>query len=176
VWPNEDLISTQDPRLLLAQNWLDAAPGAHDIFSIWEKSNPRQPAQIVLILSLFSSLLMLLTSHYTSHLAGHPILRSLLTPMWMRKLNSYLGGSHTELLLVTLKLLNSMSAFAGGRERKAILESFAWETKVCKHDKFPYPLLTYVQSLPKLLNMRRKSKTEEPLDPLARPGTFFLHY
>ncbi|KAJ7175823.1 ribosome 60S biogenesis N-terminal-domain-containing protein [Mycena filopes] len=153
VWPNEDPISTQDPRLVLAQKWLDAAPGAHDLFAIWEKANARQPAVIVLILSLTSSLLALLSSHYTFHAAGHPILRTLLTPPWMRKLNSYIGGSHTELLLVTLKLFNSMSAFAGGKERKSILESFAWETK----------------SLPKLLNMRRKSKGGESSDPLAKP-------
>jgi len=49
----------------------------------------------------------------------------------MRRLNSYLGGTHTELILVTLKLFNGMSYFAGGREKKAVLDSFAWEMKVC---------------------------------------------
>jgi nucleolar pre-ribosomal-associated protein 1 len=131
VWPNEGPISTNDARLILAQKWLDAAPGAHDLFAIWEKSNVRQPAAIVPIVSLISSLLTLLSAHYTFHAAGHPILRTLLTPPWMKKLNSYLGGSHTELLLVTLKLFNTMSVFGGGRERKSILEAFAWETKVC---------------------------------------------
>ncbi|KAJ7505347.1 ribosome 60S biogenesis N-terminal-domain-containing protein [Mycena galericulata] len=159
VWPNEGPISSQDVRLLLAQKWLDASPGAHDLFTIWEKSNVRQPAVIVLILSLLSSLLVLLSSHYTFHAAGHPILRTLLTPSWMRKLNSYLGGSHTELLLVTLKLFNSMSAFRGGRERKSLLESFAWETK----------------SLPKLLNMRRKVKADDVSDPLAKPDIRTLY-
>jgi len=48
----------------------------------------------------------------------------------MRRLNTYLGGSHTELILVTLKLFTAMSAFAGGRERKTVLEGFAWQTKV----------------------------------------------
>jgi nucleolar pre-ribosomal-associated protein 1 len=114
----------------LAQKWLDVVPGAHELFAIWEKANARQPAAIVLILSLLSSLLVLLSSHYTFHAAGHPIMRTLLTPPWMRKLNSYIGGSHTELLLVTLKLFNAMTAFGGGRERKSVLESFAWETKV----------------------------------------------
>ncbi|KAJ7780624.1 ribosome 60S biogenesis N-terminal-domain-containing protein [Mycena maculata] len=159
VWPNEGPISTQDVRLVLAQKWLNAVPGAHDLFALWEKSNARQPAVIVLILSLLSSLLALLSSHYTFHAAGHPILRTLLTPPWMRKLNSYLGGSHTELLLVTLKLFNSMSAFGGGRERKTILESFAWETK----------------SLPKLLNMRRKIKADDSSDPLAKPDIRTLY-
>ncbi|KAF7365247.1 hypothetical protein MVEN_00396500 [Mycena venus] len=159
VWPNEGPISTQDARLILAQKWLDAAPGAQDLFSIWEKSNARQPATIVPIVSLISSLLALLSAHYTFHAAGHPILRTLLTPSWTRKLNSYLGGSHTELLLVTLKLFNSMSAFGGGRERKSVLESFAWETK----------------SLPKLLNMRRKYKADDSSDPLAKPDIRTLY-
>ncbi|KAF8208911.1 ribosome 60S biogenesis N-terminal-domain-containing protein [Mycena galopus ATCC 62051] len=159
VWPNEGPISPQDSRLLLAQKWLDANPGAHDLFAIWEKSNARQPASIAPILSLLSSLLTLLSAHYTFHAAGHPILRTLLTPPWMRKLNSYLGGSHTELLLVTLKLFNSMASFAGGRERKSILESFGWETK----------------SLPKLLNMRRKSKADDSSDPLAKPDIRTLY-
>ncbi|KAF7346277.1 hypothetical protein MSAN_01854900 [Mycena sanguinolenta] len=106
-----------------------------------------------------SSLLMLLSAHYTFHVAGHPILRTLLTPQWMKKLNSYLGGAHIELLLVTLKLFNSMSAFAGGRERKSILESFGWETK----------------SLPKLLNMRRKSKGDDVSDPVAKPDIRTLY-
>ncbi|KAJ6613338.1 ribosome 60S biogenesis N-terminal-domain-containing protein [Mycena sp. CBHHK59/15] len=160
VWPNEESISTQDARLLLAQRWLDVDPGAHDVFTIWETANPRQPAPMVLILSLLSSLLVLLSSHYTFHMAGHPILRTLLTPLWMRKLNSYLGGAHTELLLVTLKLFNTMSVFGGGRERKTILESFAWETK----------------SLPKLLNMRRKAaKSGEPSDPIAKPDIRTLY-
>ncbi|KAJ6584939.1 ribosome 60S biogenesis N-terminal-domain-containing protein [Mycena capillaripes] len=147
VWPNEGPISTQDARLLLAQKWLDAVPGAHDIFAIWEKSNVRQPAGIVPILSLLSSILTLLSAHYTFHAAGHPILRTLLTPPWMRKLNSYLGGSHTELFVFW------------GRERKSILESFAWETK----------------SLPKLLNMRRKSKADESSDPIAKPDIRTLY-
>ncbi|KAJ6508841.1 ribosome 60S biogenesis N-terminal-domain-containing protein [Mycena sanguinolenta] len=159
VWPNEGPISLQDVRLLLAQNWLDAAPGAQDLFTIWEKSNHRQPASIAPILSLISSLLTLLSAHYTFHAAGHPILRTLLTPQWMKKLNSYIGGAHTELLLVTLKLFNSMTAFAGGRERKSILESFGWETK----------------SLPKLLNMRRKSKGDDVSDPLAKPDIRTLY-
>ncbi|KAK7048326.1 ribosome 60S biogenesis N-terminal-domain-containing protein [Favolaschia claudopus] len=159
VWPNEGPISPQDTRLLLAQKWLDASPGAHDLFTIWENSNVRQPASITPILSLLASLLTLLSAHYTFHAAGHPILRTLLTPPWMKKLNSYLGGSHTELLLVTMKLFNSMSAYGGGRERKSILESFAWETK----------------SLPKLLNMRRKSKTDDSADPLAKPDIRTLY-
>ncbi|KAF7314245.1 hypothetical protein MKEN_00897000 [Mycena kentingensis (nom. inval.)] len=155
VWPTDGLISTHDPRLLLAQKWLDASSGVPELFAIWEKSaaNVRQPGQIVLVVSLLSSLLALFNSHYTFHPSGLPALRTLLTPLWMKRLNSYLGGSHNELLLVTLKLFNAVSAYGRGKERKALLESFAWETK----------------SLPKLLNMRRKGKTDDSADALARP-------
>lgn len=53
----------------------------------------------------------------------------------MRKLNSYIVGSHNELTLVTLKLLNAISGFAGGREKKSLLEVFQWEIKVsCAYD------------------------------------------
>ncbi|KAJ7459833.1 ribosome 60S biogenesis N-terminal-domain-containing protein [Mycena latifolia] len=52
-----------------------------------------------------------------------------------------------------------MCTFGGGRERKSVLESFAWETK----------------SLPKLLNMRRKSKADDSVDPLAKPDIRTLY-
>lgn len=58
-------------------------------------------------------------------------MKTLLTPTHARRLNSYIGGSHSELILVTLKLYNGMSGFAGGRDRKAVLEAFGWELKVC---------------------------------------------
>ncbi|KAJ7069818.1 ribosome 60S biogenesis N-terminal-domain-containing protein [Mycena amicta] len=86
-------------------------------------------------------------------------MRTLLTPPWMKKLNSYLGGAHNELLLVTLKLFNTISAFGRGKERKTLLESFAWETK----------------SLPKLLNMRRRSKGDQSSDALAKPDIRTLY-
>ncbi|KII96154.1 hypothetical protein PLICRDRAFT_151289 [Plicaturopsis crispa FD-325 SS-3] len=157
---NETSIAPQDERLLLAQNWLDAVPGAQDIFEIWESVNQqRQQPLIALAVSLLSCLLTLLSTHYSHHSYGHPIIRTLLSPAWMRRLTSYLGGSHTELTLVTLKLLNSLSAFASGRERKNILEAFPWEIK----------------SLPKLLNMRRRSKTEEYADTLVRPDIRTLY-
>jgi nucleolar pre-ribosomal-associated protein 1 len=77
--------------------------------------------------------LTLLNTHYTYHTLGIPIVKTLLSPQWIRRLNSYIGGSHTELILVTLKLFNGMSAFGGGRERKSVMDGFAWETKVRPH-------------------------------------------
>ncbi|KAF7288582.1 hypothetical protein HMN09_01387300 [Mycena chlorophos] len=163
VWPSDHTgpIPSSDPRLLLAQQWLDASPTLQDVFSIWEQqANLRQPTTIVPIVSLLASLLVLLNSHYTFHASGLPLLRLLLTPQWMKKLNSYLGGTHNELLLVTLKLLNAMSAFGRGKERKTLLEAFAWETK----------------SLPKLLNMRRRNtKGDESADALAKPDIRTLY-
>jgi nucleolar pre-ribosomal-associated protein 1 len=82
----------------------------------------------------------------------------------MRRLNSYLGSGHNELILVTLKLLHRISIYAGGRERKTLLEQFSWETKVCSFEmKYEICLiLTYFEkSLQKLLHMRRKGKNGE---------------
>lgn len=126
----EPAISPHDPRLLLAQRWLEMAPGATDIFAIWENANSRQNPLLALVVSVLASLLTLLSSHYTYHPHGLSILKTLLTPACSRRMGTYLGGSHNELILVTLKLYNSMSTFAGGRERRSVLESFPWGTKV----------------------------------------------
>ncbi|KAJ7863151.1 ribosome 60S biogenesis N-terminal-domain-containing protein [Mycena olivaceomarginata] len=158
VWPNEGPISTQDARLVLAQKWLDASPGAHDLFTIWEKSNARQPASITPIISLLSSLLTLLFPLHVS-CGWTPDTANTAHTSVDEEAQLVSRGSHTELLLVTLKLFNSMAAFGGGRERKSVLESFAWETK----------------SLPKLLNMRRKSKADDSSDPLAKPDIRTLY-
>ena len=107
-----------------------------------------------MIVGLLSSLLTLLSVHYTYHPHAQPILRALLSQQWTSHLNTYLSGQHTELVLVTLKLFNALSNFAGGRERRAVLDAFAWEMK----------------SLPKLLQMRRKAKSGEDINMLARPG------
>jgi nucleolar pre-ribosomal-associated protein 1 len=90
----------------------------------------------------------------------------------MRRLNSYLGGGHNELILLTLKLLHGISIFAGGRERKTLLEQFSWETKVCSFEmKYVICLILtcFEKNLQKLLHMRRKGKNGD-VDPLARPG------
>jgi nucleolar pre-ribosomal-associated protein 1 len=64
-----------------------------------------------------------------SHVAT-PLIRNLLSPKWSTKLNIYLSTAHNELLLATLKLYNSMSTFAGGKEARLVFESFPWELKV----------------------------------------------
>jgi nucleolar pre-ribosomal-associated protein 1 len=93
----------------------------------------RQMSLSVLFVSVLGSLLVLLSSHYTYQSLGHPIVKTLLLPQWMRRLHSNLAGSHNELILVTLKLLNAISNFAGGRERKSLSEVFSWESKVCQN-------------------------------------------
>lgn len=85
---------------------------------------------VTLFVSVLSSLVVLLSSHYTYHSLGLPIVKTLLAPQWMRRIHSNLSGSHNELILVTLRLLNAMSTFASGQERKSVLEAFAWDTKV----------------------------------------------
>lgn len=81
-------------------------------------------------MSLLSSVLALLSSHFPYHSHGIPIINTILSPKWMRKVASYMSGSN-ELILVSLKLLNTVSNFGGGRERKALFEAFPWDVKVC---------------------------------------------
>jgi nucleolar pre-ribosomal-associated protein 1 len=82
------------------------------------------------ITSVFAAILALVSSHYTYHHLGQPIIRTLLAQKWIRKLNIHLGSQFNDLVLSTLKLYNSMSDFAGGKERRQVLESFPWESKV----------------------------------------------
>ncbi|KAK0205877.1 ribosome 60S biogenesis N-terminal-domain-containing protein [Desarmillaria ectypa] len=154
-----ETISPQDSRLVLVQQWLNGSPGAEDIFILWAGAEQRQTALISLLLSVLAVTLSLISSHYTYHSLGHPVVKKLLSPQWTRKLNSYISGSSNDLILSTLKLYNSLSGFARGRERKGVLEAFAWEIK----------------SLPKLMNLRRKSKTDESVDPLAKPDIRTLY-
>ena len=125
---------------------MESSPGATEVFEIWDGAGAvrhwfflpwpflttlqRQTSLIAVSLSLISSVLTLLSSHYTFHALGQPIIKTLLTPAYLPRLNSYIGGSNNELIIVTLKLFNTISSFAGGRERKSVLEGFAWEIKV----------------------------------------------
>ncbi|KDR74243.1 hypothetical protein GALMADRAFT_250000 [Galerina marginata CBS 339.88] len=160
VKPQEPPISSQDERLALVRQWMDSAPVEHDLFGIWDQANSRQSTIIALIISLLSAIIDLLSAHYNNHASGQPIMKALLNPTRLRQLNSFIGGSNNELIIVTLKLFNVMSTFAGGRHRKSVLEGFGWEMK----------------SLPKLLNMRRKTHGEKDLtDPLLRPDIRTLY-
>ncbi|KAI0352520.1 hypothetical protein OH77DRAFT_1523331 [Trametes cingulata] len=159
VKTSEGTVAVNDERLVLAKEWLEVDPGAQVLFGIWESANSRQLSLLSAVVGAVAALLNLLSTHYTYHTYAQPILRTLLSQQWTHHLNLYLSGQHTELILVTLKLFNSMSNFAGGRERKAVLEAFAWEMK----------------SLPKLLNMRRKSKGDEDVDMLQRPDIRTLY-
>ncbi|KAH9916809.1 ribosome 60S biogenesis N-terminal-domain-containing protein [Fomitopsis serialis] len=107
-----------------------------------------------------SALLTLLSPHYLYHTLAQSIISNLFLPQWAHRLNTYLGGTHNELTLVTLKLFYALSCFANGRERKSLFDVFAWESK----------------SLPKMLHMRRKGRTDEGFDILSRPDirTFFV--
>ena len=112
----------------------------------------RQPALNAVVISLLAYLLNLLSIHYPDQRYGLVILKTLLLPQWYQKLNTYLHGSHSESILVTMKLYTAMSNFAGGRERKAVMEVFTWDNKVSK-----------------LLNMRRRGRSELK-NMLSRPG------
>ncbi|PIL36537.1 hypothetical protein GSI_00226 [Ganoderma sinense ZZ0214-1] len=159
IHPNDGPVQANDERLLLAKAWLDEDPGAHDLFAAWQDANPRQIPLFSAILGLLSALLSLLSSHYTYHPYAQPVLRTLLSQQYTHNLNTYLSGQHADLVLVSLKLFNSISNFAAGRERKLVLDTFPWEIK----------------SLPKLLHMRRKGKVAQDVDILVRPDIRTLY-
>jgi hypothetical protein len=89
IRPGEDKISPQNERSLLSQHWMENVPAAHDIFGIWEEANSvsaffqtpkrlvngfsslqRQASLLALLIAVLSSLLSLLSSHYTYHALG----------------------------------------------------------------------------------------------------------
>jgi nucleolar pre-ribosomal-associated protein 1 len=57
-------------------------------------------------------------------------MKSLLQPVRLRYMNSYIGASHKELIIATLKLFNAMSSFASGRDKNSVLQGFGWDVKV----------------------------------------------
>jgi nucleolar pre-ribosomal-associated protein 1 len=130
-------------------------------------------------MSTFSAVLTLLSAHYTDHSVGHPIMKMLLQPVRLRCMNAYIGGSHNELIITTLKLYNVMSNFASGRDRNSVMEGFGWDIKVffllllLRWDYLSTLICDY-QSLPKLLKMRRRTAGTVQPDPLLRPGKFHL--
>ena len=105
-----------------------------------------------MVVSLMSCLLNLLSIHYPDQHYGLAVLKTLFLPQWYQKLNTYLHGSHSESILVTMKLYIAMLDFAGGRERKVVMDIFIWDNRVSK-----------------LLNMRRRGGSEVK-DILSRPG------
>ncbi|KAI0938875.1 hypothetical protein AcW1_004074 [Taiwanofungus camphoratus] len=119
----------------------------------------RQMTLLALIVAVLSSLVTLLSSHYTYQSLAQPIIRTILSPEWIHRLHSYLGGANAELILVSLKMFNSLTNFANGRERKALFEAFAWEAK----------------TLQKLFQMRRQSKNFDNIDILTRPDIRTLY-
>ncbi|KAI0075408.1 hypothetical protein K474DRAFT_1664265 [Panus rudis PR-1116 ss-1] len=149
----DEQVSVQDQRLVLLSGWLEADPALESLFTLWERTQPRQHALLSVIVSLLSNAVTLLSSHYTYHATATPVLQKIMSPSWMTRLNSYITSSYNDLVLMTLKLLNSLSLFAAGQQRKALIDNFAWDVK----------------ALPKLLNMRRKGTTVTNTKILASP-------
>jgi nucleolar pre-ribosomal-associated protein 1 len=125
------------------------------------------------VVSALSNLVSLLSSASSQQQLGQPIIRLLLSPQWSQRLNTYISGSHSELVLVTLKLWNSLSNFGAGSERKAVLDAFAWESKVSirPHNSSSKEAQECFKALPKLLFMRRKGRAVDTSNPLTKPGT-----
>lgn len=158
VHHNESGIPPGDARLALAREWMQAGPAAGDLFGVWERCM-KQPPVVALLVSVMICLITLLSSHFEHHDSCQAIIRTLLSEQWSQHVNSNLAGTHNELILVTLKLLHAISHFAGGRERKAIIDALSWDAK----------------AFPKLLFMRRKGKKDESVDPLVRPDIRTLY-
>jgi len=168
----------------------------YSVFEIWDKADKDRQARslirmtrtrtyyisqtsvISLALAVISATLNLLSTHYTYHALGHAIVRSLISSSnaYSTRISNYLGGSSpADVILSTLKLWNSMSNFASGRERKTVLAIFPWEQKVTGlllnfHSS---GILTFNQALSKLLNMRRRSDNKD--HPLAKPDIRTLY-
>ncbi|KIJ29711.1 hypothetical protein M422DRAFT_268838 [Sphaerobolus stellatus SS14] len=127
---HEGTLGPQDERLLLTKNWLEKWSGARDVFALIDRSMKPSANVMSLALSVLSALLNLLTTHFIYHDLGLPILKNLLSPNHMRILNSNLVEGSADVILSTLKLLNVMSNFAGGAEKRTVMDEFAWGQKV----------------------------------------------
>ena len=125
-----ETVAPQDDRLTLVGGWLESSPGAQDLFNVWDgmdqvrgRISSRMLARVdtvqvstqAIVISLLSSILSLLSSHFPYHIHGVPIIKALLSPQWLRRLNSYLDGTHNELIFSTLKFFNAISIFGSGR-------------------------------------------------------------
>ncbi|KAF8505077.1 ribosome 60S biogenesis N-terminal-domain-containing protein, partial [Hysterangium stoloniferum] len=130
ITSDEDAPGPQDERLLLAKEWLERAPGAQDVFAILDTVNRPAPNIQSLCLGVIACLLDLLSTHFIYHSVAEAIVRTLLLPHHMRQLNANLGETSTDLItLSTLRVFVSMSAYAGGVERRSIMDNFAWGQK-----------------------------------------------
>lgn len=124
-------LDPQDERLVVVKEWMGISPGAQDLFKIWDQAHlNRRSSTLALVLSTLSAALTLLSAHYTDHILGRPIMKTRLQPDRFRCMNSYIGGSHNELIIAALKLYNAMSSFAGGGDKRLVLEGFGWDIKV----------------------------------------------
>lgn len=115
---------------MLVVRWMQSSPGAHDILEIWEGLGRFITHHVSAILGPYSAIISFLVP-----LALHSNHQSALAAKMMRELASYISGSN-ELILVSLKLSNTVSHFGGGRERKTLFEAFSCNMKALV--KVPY--------------------------------------
>lgn len=94
------------------------------------------------------------------HTLGGPIIKILLSSSHIQQLNTYLTDASSDLISSTLTLFNTMSNFAGGVEKRSVMDGFAWGQKVYKYTSLIFLPFNnyYFQSLKKLLFLRRKGK------------------
>ena len=132
---------------MLAKDYLERSPEASELFHAWNilsqvrvtalrfskiphSTQQQSNNHVHLALGAFHALLTLVTSHYIYHNLGRPLVQALLSEATVRRLNGYLNGAQTELLLAVLKLWNILSDFASGAHKKTVFEVFHWANKV----------------------------------------------
>lgn len=128
LWPNAGW--RVHPPLKISSMFGERSTKCVPISICLRELNTFQMSTQALVVSLFSSLLSLFSCHLPDHSYGVPIIKTVLSPQWLRKLNSYTSGSHNEQILASLKLFDAISIFGSGRERKSVFESFPWDNKV----------------------------------------------
>lgn len=96
----------------------------------------QNPTLIQLCLNIFASLLGLLSTHLIYHPYGAAILKVLLLQPNLDILNSNISDGSQDVILSALTLFNAMSSFAGGAEKRAVMDGFAWGQKVSINTSF----------------------------------------
>jgi nucleolar pre-ribosomal-associated protein 1 len=127
-----------------------------------------------LCLNVFTSILTLLSAYYTLHPHAYPLLKKVFENERWKKVCGYVSGaagggsSANDIILVTLRLL---SVIVERWDAKKVVEGFTWEAKVRMPACFLNPgydnSTTHLQSLSKLLQMRRKNSST--FNPLVKP-------
>ena len=82
-------------------------------------------------MSILTCLLDLMSQYPLYYNLGRPVVHTILSDFWSKKIRAFVCGGHRELCTSALKLLLSASNFAEGSEQRRLLEALPWDSKVC---------------------------------------------